>query len=242
LSTNAPSISVVIPCYNEVGNIEALIGELEVAVGKTGESFEIIYVDDFSTDGSTEKLQQLKKVKPHLRHVRHNKNLGQSAATFNGISRARGKYVITMDGDLQNDPADIPMMFSKITNCHAVCGVRQGRKDTFGKRLSSKFANGIRGWFLNDGILDAGCTFRVMRRSALNGIFAFRALHRFLPTILRIQGFKVVQLPINHRARTSGVSKYGFGNRFWVGIVDMLAMRWYRFRHLPPDMIDSNYD
>jgi dolichol-phosphate mannosyltransferase len=244
LSQSVPVISVVIPCFNEVGNLEPLIGELEKALGEVGKPFEIIYVDDCSTDGSTEKLTELVKVKPHLRRLRHVRNLGQSAAIYNGYSRARGEFVITMDADLQNDPADIPMMYQKLVseNADAVCGVRQGRKDTFGKRLSSKLANGIRGAFLNDGIHDAGCTFRIVRRSALRNLIAFRALHRFLPTILRTHGFNVIEVPIRHRARVSGVSKYGFGNRFWVGIIDMMAMRWYRKRHLPPVMLDEKFD
>lgn len=244
LSESTPEISVVIPCFNEVGNLEPLIGELEAALGIVGKPFEIIYVDDCSTDGSTEKLAELVKTKPHLRRLRHLRNLGQSAAIFNGYSRARGSYVITMDADLQNPPSDIPMMFKKLQDekADAVCGVRTGRKDTLGKKISSKLANGIRGAFLNDGIHDAGCTFRIVRREAVRNLIAFRALHRFLPTILRIHGYKVVEVPISHRARVSGVSKYGFGNRFWVGIIDMLAMRWYRMRHLPTVMLDDKFE
>lgn len=237
--TEQPFFSVVLPCYNEVGNLEPLAGELHAALGKLGKPYEIIFVDDCSTDGTTEKIREMVAADARLRHILHRQNFGQSAGILAGFAVARGRIVITMDSDLQNDPADIPMMFRTMrkTRAHAVCGVRAQRVDSLGKRISSRLANFFRDRLLGDGIHDAGCAFRVMRREALSELIYFRALHRFLPTILKWQGYRVVEVNINHRPRKSGVSKYGFGNRFFVGIHDILGMRWYRRRFLPPNRV-----
>jgi len=229
-----PEVSVILPCYNEVDNLDPLIAEIKAAMALVGKSFEILYIDDCSTDGTTERLAELAKTDPLIRHIRHKRNLGESAGTLTGIEYSRGEILITMDADLQNDPADIPAMLKKLARADAVCGVRRERNDSFGKRLSSTLANSLRGALLADGIHDAGCTYRALRRSALDQLIGFRALHRFLPTILKWHGYKVVEMGINHRPRSAGVSKYGFGNRFWVGVMDVLAMLWYRKRHFPP--------
>jgi glycosyltransferase involved in cell wall biosynthesis len=199
----------------------------------------VIYIDDCSTDGTTEKLRQLVKLHPFLRHVLHKRNMGESAGTLTGIEAARGSLIVTMDADLQNDPADIPKMLKLMRRrrADAVCGVRGTRNDSLGKRLSSRAANAIRGWLLDDGIHDAGCTFRILRKSALRQLVAFKATHRFLPTMMKWHGYKVIEMTINHRPRTRGVSKYGFGNRFWVGILDILGMAWYRRRLISPDRV-----
>lgn len=225
---------MVLPCYNEVDNIEPLIAEIRAALEPTGRSFEIIYVDDFSTDGSYEKLLALAPQMSFLRVVRHRANYGESAAILTGYEHARGQLVFSLDADLQNDPADMPAMLRAIENADMVCGVRQNRKDTWVKRLSSKIANRVRAFVLKDGVSDAGCTFRLVRREALKMLPGFRALHRFQASIIRWHGFRVVEIPINHRPRTRGTSKYGIGNRLWVGIADLIGMRWYRSRHLPP--------
>ncbi|MCC5878059.1 MAG: glycosyltransferase family 2 protein [Candidatus Sumerlaeia bacterium] len=226
--------SLVLPCYNEVGNLIPLIEEIREVMEKIGKPFEIIYVDDCSNDGTTEKLRELKGVYPFLRHIRHKRNLGESAGTLTGFENARGDVVITMDADLQNDPRDIPAMLKKLRRVDCVCGVRRTRNDSIGKRLSSRGANFFRNAMLKDNIHDAGCTFRAIRRESLDQLIGFRALHRFLPSILQWHGYRVVEIKINHRPRTSGVSKYGFGNRFWVGIVDIIAMYWYKRRHFIP--------
>jgi glycosyltransferase involved in cell wall biosynthesis len=215
---------------------------LETALDAMGHPYEIIYVDDASSDGSWEKLQQLATTHPRLRTIRHRRNFGQSAAIFNGYRISRGRFIVTMDADLQADPADIPRLYELVQKAHAVCGVRQGRRDGFVKKVSSRIANGLRGMVLRDGIHDAGCTYRIVRRSLVQNLPPFRALHRFLPSILRFYGLKVIEAPVRHRPRVSGVSKYGIGNRAWVGIIDMMAMRWYRHRHLPPNMLDSEGD
>lgn len=229
-----PRFSVVLPCYNEIDNIDPLVAEIKAALDPLGGRYEIIYVDDCSTDGTTEKLRALCQTDPTIRHILHARNFGESGGTLTGFRAARGEIVITMDADLQNDPADIPAMLKLLENADCVCGIRRTREDSVSKRLSSRLANGIRGKLLGDGIHDAGCTYRLIRRKATRQLIGFRALHRFLPTILKLHGYRVVEMHINHRPRTAGVSKYGFGNRFWVGILDILGMMWYRKRFLSP--------
>jgi len=235
----SPEISVVIPCYNEEENIEPLIDELRAALEPLGRPYEIIYVDDCSTDGSLRKLLEIANAYPALRVLKHKQNLGESAAILSGYEHARGRIVFSMDGDLQNDPADIPKFLEALADCDAVCGVRAERLDSWVKRLSSRIANGVRGWVLNDNIHDAGCTYRAIRREALTQLIAFRGLHRFIPTLLRIHGFRVREIVVNHRPRTRGVSKYGIGNRLWVGIHDMIGIHWYRKRHFPPHRVEE---
>jgi glycosyltransferase involved in cell wall biosynthesis len=235
--SDRPEISVVLPCFNEVDNLEPLIAELQSVLGRVGRPFEVVYVDDCSTDGTTERLRDLCGRLPFLRLVRHRANFGESAGTLTGFEAARGDTIITMDADMQNDPADIPMLLEALKGADCVAGVRGTRNDSFSKRMSSRIANFVRRLMLNDGIHDAGCTFRAYRRDCLRQLMGFRALHRFLPTILKIHGFTVVEATINHRPRTRGVSKYGIGNRLWVGIQDMNAMRWYRRRFFPPDRV-----
>jgi glycosyltransferase involved in cell wall biosynthesis len=227
-------ISVVVPCFNEEDNIELLLNELEQALRPTGKSFEIIYVDDCSTDSSLARLQDAAKSRPYLRVLAHKQNLGESAAILSGYEAARGQIVFSMDADLQNDPADIPRFLKALEQADAVCGVRRKRQDSWSKRISSRIANKVRAALLKDDIHDAGCTYRAIRREALVQLIGFRGLHRFIPTILRYHGFKVVEIPVNHRPRTRGYSKYGVGNRLWVGILDIIGMMWYRKRHFPP--------
>lgn len=234
-----PSISVVLPCFNEAGSIGPLLEEFRAVLSPMAMPFEIIVVDDGSTDDSVARLDALARTMPQLLVLRHSRNLGQSAALLSGYARARGEVVVTMDADGQNDPADMPAMFALLEDADAVCGIRKGRRDSGLKRFSSRVANAVRARVLGDGIHDAGCTFRAIRRNCLVQLPAFRGLHRFLPTILRIHGFRVVEMPVNHRARTSGESKYGVGNRLWVGIADMMAMRWFRGRHIPTDRLSK---
>lgn len=232
-----PEISVILPGYNEADNIVAMLEQVNKAVGGLGKPYEIIYVDDGSTDNSREVLTRAAETSANLRPFYHHTNFGQSAAILSGIEASTGSLVITMDSDLQNDPADIPAMIDLLEKekADAVCGVRQKRQDSKIKLYSSRIANSVRGLALKDGITDAGCSMRVMRRSALKQLPAFRALHRFLPTILMIHGYKVIEMPIRHHARSAGVSKYGVGNRLWVGIMDISGLRWYRRRFLPTD-------
>jgi glycosyltransferase involved in cell wall biosynthesis len=240
-TTQQIGLSVVIPIYNERDNLEPLLSELEETLRQVGRPFEVICVDDRSTDDSLQILQRLKGGRPWLRVIRHNVNSGESAGEATGFRHARGELVITMDGDQQNDPADIPMMLAAMEDdVAAVCGVRRIREDDWVRRASSRIANRFRNAVTGDRILDAGCTFRILRRSALREVLVFNGMHRFLPTILRLQGYRVVECLVNHRPRTRGKSKYGVGNRAWRGLLDCLAMRWYRTRSLRGDRANSD--
>lgn len=237
----SPQISLILPGYNEAGNVVPMVKQVRETLMGLGRPFEILYVDDGSTDDSRAQLELVGAEVPELRTFFHRTNFGQSAAILTGIQNSRGDLVITMDSDLQNDPADLPAMISRLESggFDAVCGIRQKRQDSRMKLLSSRVGNRVRAFLLKDNITDAGCAMRVMRRSALVQLPSFRALHRFLPTILKIHGFEVEEMPICHRARSAGVSKYGVGNRLWVGIGDIIGLRWYRRRFLPPDRVTT---
>jgi dolichol-phosphate mannosyltransferase len=230
-------ISVVIPIYNEEENIEPLLEELFPILRNTGKTFEVLCIDDASTDTSVAALNEQKKKYPELRIIRHKINSGESAAGATGFAHARGSVIITIDGDQQNDPADIPLLLKTIENADAVCGVRRKREDDWVKRISSRIANGFRNRVTGDTISDAGCTFRALRAEALQEIPVFNGMHRFLPTLLRLQGYKVVEILVNHRPRTRGKSKYGIGNRAFRGLIDCFAIRWWRRRCVPADRI-----
>ncbi len=235
-----PGVSVIIPVFNEQDNIAVLINEINQAVSFLNSSFEVICIDDKSTDNSLKILTQLKQTFPWLRVVEHKINCGESAAQATGFRSARADIIITMDGDRQNDPADIPVLLKALGPAiDCVCGVRRKREDDFVKRLSSKIANRCRNIITADKITDAGCTYRAIRRTALKEIPVFNGMHRFLPTMLRMQGYCVVEVLVNHRPRTAGVSKYGVGNRLWRGVIDCFAMRWYAMRCVTGKRLNS---
>jgi len=236
-----PDLSVVIPVFNEEENLAPLIEELEGVLEELGRRFEVICVDDSSTDRSAAVLEELRRTRPWLKLVRHTINSGESAAQATGFHHARGRIVITMDADLQHDPRDIPRLLDALVgDVAAVCGVRRRREDNWVRRLSSRIANGFRNLVTGDRISDAGCTLRAIRREALRELPVFNGLHRFLPTILRLQGYRVEEIPINHRPRMKGESKYGIGNRAWRGLVDCFAMRWFRRRCVPAQRWESS--
>ena len=235
-SASNVDLSVVMPVFNEEDKLGPLVNELEGVLKTTGRSFEVICVNDCSTDNSLAVIQELQKTRPYLRVVNHRVNSGESAAGATGFENARGEIVITIDADQQNDPADIPALLDALKDdVDAVCGVRRKREDDWVRRLSSRVANGFRNWMTGDRIADAGCTYRALRRSALHEVPVFNGMHRFLPTLLRLQGYKAVEILVNHRPRTRGTSKYGVGNRMWRGIVDCFAMRWFRARSVRGD-------
>ncbi len=231
-------LSVVIPVFNEQDNLIPLLDELEPVLESLGKAYEVIMVDDKSTDRSLEILQEQQKKRKYLRIITHSINSGESAGEATGFSFARGEIIVTMDADQQNDPADIPQMLLLLnggTSC--VCGIRRKRMDTLVKRISSRIGNGFRNFITGERISDAGCTFRAIRRDALWQIQVFNGMHRFLPTLLRYQGYKVTETLINDRPRTRGVSKYGIGNRMWRGILDCFAMRWLKRRCVRGDRV-----
>lgn len=227
------SLSVVVPVYNEVDNVVPLAQEIALALKALGEPGEIIFVDDASADGTVAALRQLES--PNLRIVCHARNCGQSAAVASGMRVAKGTWVATLDGDGQNDPADLPSMLMRARQEGADCvtGVRRRRRDNWLRRFSSRVANGFRNWITGDRISDSGCGIRVVRRTALLEVPVFNGMHRFLPTLLRGQGFLVLEQDVIHRERQCGISKYGVNNRLWRGIRDCFGIRWYLSRAVP---------
>jgi glycosyltransferase involved in cell wall biosynthesis len=231
---NAPDISVVLPVFNEEENLAPLVRQIVGVLCPLSRSYELIFVDDASSDGSYAKLRELQKQHPEIRVLRHKINSGESAASLTGFRHARGQIIITLDSDLQNDPTDIPAMLHMLETCDVVCGRRNKREDSWLRRVSSRVANAVRNALLHDEIHDAGCTYRAIRRAAIEiELMPFRGLHRFLPTIWKIHGFRVKEIAVNHRPRFKGQSKYGMWNRLGVGVLDIFALRWYRRRHLP---------
>ncbi len=234
-----PEISVILPIYNEKGNLAALTQEIISALIPIQKAFEIVCVDDGSKDGSVETLQELQQKDTRIVLVRHIRNFGQSAAQATGFRYARGNILITLDADGQNNPADIPHLLSLLPGYDCVCGVRRKRQDTWVRRMSSKIGNGVRNWITGDQIQDAGCTFRVFYRSALLEIPIFNGMHRFLPTLLRFKGKRVIETVIDHRPRTWGETKYGIRNRAWRGLLDCIAIRWCKMRCFPAARTDE---
>lgn len=227
-------LSIVLPCFNEEGCVEALTDEIVRAVEGLGLRWEVIYVDDCSTDGTFAALGRAQLRHPEVRIVRHSVNCGESAATATAFRHARGAVVVVMDSDQQNDPADIPRLLEALRGADCVATRRRRREDDWVKRVSSKIGNGFRNLVTGvPGVSDAGCTYRAIRSEALREVLVFNGMHRFLPTILRLQGFRIAEIEVNHRPRTTGRSKYGIGNRMWRGIADCFAIRWYRRRVIP---------
>lgn len=240
MSSAAPvELSIVLPCFNEEGCVEALTDEIEASVEPLGLGYEILYVDDGSTDGTVAALQRARSKHPEVRIVRHAINCGQSAAMATGFERARGAVLVVMDSDRQSDPADIPRLIEALRGHDCVAAKRLRRQDDFVKRVASKVANAFRNAVTGeDQVSDAGCAYRAIRREALREIFVWNGMHRFLPTILRLQGFRITEIEVNHRRRTTGRSKYGIGDRLWRGIADCFAIRWYRKRVIPAQRVE----
>lgn len=236
-STPAPQLSVIVPAYNEEENIVPLAQEIIAALGQLPGGFELILVDDASTDATARVIRKFRH--PNVRAVFHRINCGQSAAVASGFQAARGEWVGTLDGDGQNDPADLPAMLElaqhKAVDC--VTGVRKNRQDTYIRKISSKVANGFRNWITGDRVSDSGCGIRVVRRTAVRELPVFNGLHRFMPTLLRGQGFTVEETTVNHRERLRGTSKYGVHNRLWRGIRDCFGIRWYLKRAVRSDRL-----
>lgn len=233
-------VSVVVPVFNEAENIESLCHEIVDALAKTERGFEVLFVDDASTDASAERLAGL-HVGPCLRVLRHERNYGQSAAVATGFRHARGWLVATLDGDGQNDPSDLPRLLEHLlaTGADCVTGVRAVRADRWLKRAASRVGNRFRDWVTGDRVSDSGCGIRVVRREALAEVPIFNGMHRFLPTLLRAQGLRVEELVVNHRPRARGVSKYGLSDRLWRGLRDCFAVRWYLSRAIPAARIET---
>lgn len=232
-TSQAPSLSIVIPLYNEEENVAALTEEVARAIPH--QDWELIYVDDGSTDQTVARIPRL----PFVRILEFTSNRGQSAAMHAGIHAARGQLIALLDGDLQNDPADIPKLIAETEKgFDLVCGYRAKRRDSTFRRLQSRVANWVRSRFTGDGVRDTGCSLKVMRRECRDALILFRGMHRFIPALIKGAGFRLTEIPVNHRPRLHGVSKYGFGNRAFRATRDMFGVRWllsrqchYQLRH-----------
>jgi glycosyltransferase involved in cell wall biosynthesis len=225
-----PEISLIVPVFNEEENLPELDAEIRAAMAGTGRTYELLLVDDGSTDGGPEVMLRLAAADPRVRVLRRRRNAGLSAALDAGFRHARGAVLVTLDADLQNDPADIPRLLAELDGCDVVCGVRVRRRDTWLRRVSSKIANGVRNWATRESIADVGCTLRAYRAEHARRVPMFTGMHRFLPTLLRLEGARVVEVPVHHRPRRHGEPKYNIRNRIWKALADLLAVRWMQRR------------
>ena len=227
-------VSVVVPVYNEVGNVADVVRRVRAALAGAGLSWELVAVDDGSSDGSGERLDELAAADPALRVLHLDRNCGQSAALDAGFRHAAGRLVAVLDADLQTYPEDLPELVARLesSGAGAVVGIRAARQDTGWRRVTSRFANGVRNWLTREDIQDTGCPLKVLRAEAVRSLRPFDGMHRFLPTLLRLEGFAVVEVPVRHAPRTAGSSKYGTWDRAFRGLRDALGVRWLQDRHL----------
>jgi len=234
-------LSVVIPVYNEEASLTPLWSELRVVLEGLGLAFEVVFVDDGSRDRSAEIIRSFREADRRVRLVRLKTNGGETAATDAGLKAARGGRVVVMDADLQNDPRDIPMLLAHLDHWDAVTGWRVNRAagDNLVRRASSRVANGIRNWMSDETIHDSGCTFRAFRRECLRGLVLYRGFHRFIPTLLRMRGYRVLEVPVGHRPRRFGRSKYGILDRALVAFADLLVIRWMKSRLLRYEVVED---
>jgi len=226
-TASSPEISVVVPLFNEEESIGILQTELSAAL--KGLDYEIIFVDDGSVDRTAERIEPA----PNICIIRFEKNSGQSAAIYEGLTAARGGTLVIIDGDLQNDPVDIPKLLAEIARgADLVCGYRVKRRDTLVKRATSRIANAVRSRYTKDGVRDTGCTLKAMRRECMSTLLPFKGMHRFIPALVKAAGYRLVEVPVNHRPRRFGQSKYGLGNRALRATIDMFGVRWLLSRRL----------
>ena len=225
--TDSLAVSVIVPLFNEEENMSILQSELRAALA--GVDHEIIFVDDGSIDRTAERVEKA----PNVRVIRFAKNGGQSAAIYAGLQAANGAVAVLIDGDLQNDPVDIPRLLAEISRgVDLVCGYRARRKDTLVKRLTSRIANAVRSRYTKDGVRDTGCTLKAMRRECVSALVPFKGMHRFIPALIKAAGYRLVEIPVAHRPRRFGQSKYGLGNRALRATIDMFGVRWLLSRRL----------
>jgi dolichol-phosphate mannosyltransferase len=229
------SLSLVIPLYNEEENVLPLVEQLNVALAGWSGSVEMLLVDDGSTDRTLDLLRRAQEADPRVRIIHFRRNLGQTAAIAAGFFLARGIAVVTLDGDLQNDPAEIPRLVEMLKDWDAVCGIRIHREDGWWKRLSSRIGNGFRNWLTGDNIVDTGCTLKAYRGDCLRGLDLYHGMHRFLPTLVKMRGYRVTQVPVRHRPRLHGTTKYATWGRLVKGLGDVLAVRWMKKNRIDLD-------
>jgi glycosyltransferase involved in cell wall biosynthesis len=228
-----PELSLVIPCYNEQDNLRALIKAIHEAVDPLRLTYEVVITDDCSQDQSWEILKELAATDPRIRGQRFAFNCGESAASWAGLKAARGKYLVTLDADLQNDPKDLPKFLEALKQYDCVCGTRvkaRGEGDNFIRVASSRIANGVRNKLSGEQIADAGCTYRAFKRECTDNLKFFKGMHRFLPTLFKIEGHTVTEIEVTNNPRFAGESHYGVWNRLFASFYDLLAVRWMKKR------------
>ena len=230
---NTPVLSLVIPCYDEQDNLRPLVAAIRAAVDPLKLAYEIIFTDDASKDKSWEILKELAASDPRIRALRFAFNSGQSAALWAGMKAARGQYLVTLDADLQNDPKDLPKFLEPLKQFDCVCGTRveaRGQGDNFIRVASSRIANWVRNKLSGENISDAGCCYRAFKRECIDNLKFFKGMHRFLPTLFKIEGFTVTEIAVSHNPRTAGQTHYGVWNRLFASSYDLLAVRWMKKR------------
>ena len=232
--SDQPFLSVVIPCYNEEENVPTLLTRVDAALQTLGKPFEVILIDDGSTDSTPKLLEEGMRKYPWLRVLRMAKNIGQSAGFEAGFEAARGEVIATIDADLQNDPEEIPRLVPMLDEhkVDMITGWRKDRQDTGFRRWQSRQANKIRNWVTTETVNDSASSLKVYRASAIKGIKLFRGAHRYFPTLVKMRGGTVYETPVKHSHRFAGTAKYGFGNRAFVGLVDIFGVRWMKSRYI----------
>jgi glycosyltransferase involved in cell wall biosynthesis len=232
-----PALSIVVPIHDERECLEPLVRELVEVLDPAPGAYEIVLVDDGSHDGSGVVWAAIAAREARVRAVRLRRRAGQTAALDAGFRAARGRAIVTMDGDLQNDPRDIPRLVAALDKCEIALGYRLERQDGWLRRASSRIANAVRRRVIVDDVIDAGCSLRAMRRECLERLKLYDGMHRFLPILLRLEGCRILQLPVRHRPRQAGRSKYGIGNRLFAATADLLAVRWMMRRRLDYEVL-----
>ncbi|MGB7160506.1 MAG: glycosyltransferase family 2 protein [Tepidisphaeraceae bacterium] len=232
---DAPYLSLVIPCYNEQENVPMLLERVGAALARVGKPFEVVIVDDGSTDDTPRLLCDAMTKYPWLRVIRMARNGGQSAAFEAGFEAARGQLIATIDADLQNDPEEIPRLLPLLVDCDMVTGWRKDRQDTGFRRWQSRAANRIRNWITQETVNDSASSLRIYKAHAVKGLKLFRGAHRYIPTLVKMRGYTVREEPVKHSPRFAGTAKYGFRNRAFVGLIDLLGVRWMKQRYLRYD-------
>lgn len=236
-----PEISVVVPVKDEEESVGPVHEAVAAALDETAPDFELLFVDDGSTDRSLARIKALREKDPRVVWLSFTRNNGQTAAWDAGFKAARGRLIATMDGDLQNDPSDYPKMIAMIgEDCDCVCGIRQKRMDSVVRRISSKIGNGFRNWITGESVTDVGCSLRVFKRECVEGLKLFEGLHRFFPTLLKMEGFRLKEIPVKHHPRERGQTKYGISNRAWKGLRDCLAVQWMRHRRIDYEIAERS--
>jgi len=242
--TETPDLSFVIPCFNEQENLRALVKAIADSVAPLKRSYEIVITDDCSKDNSWQVLKELATADPRIRGLRFAFNCGQSAAMWAGMKAARGKIIVTLDADLQNDPQDLARLLEPMKDFDCVCGSRvaaRGKGDNFVRVASSRIANWVRNKLSGESISDAGCCYRAFKRECTDNLKFFKGMHRFLPTLFKIEGFTVTEVQVRTNPRLAGKSNYGIGNRLFASFYDLIAVRWMKkrmFRYQVADRVN----